>query len=149
VRGNPQALFGKRPTEKNPAKGTSPAVDFTLRGPGRGNALRLPDRGSTGRRRRWPCSIRRRAAADTAVPLAQEGVGASGAVPAVGYLKPTSSLTHCRADFDESLANRSSSQPASTFSYRRHSARILTGFAADAEIQLSRSSRPSSQMDQD
>jgi hypothetical protein len=29
VRGNPQALFGKRPTEKDPAKGTSPAVDFT------------------------------------------------------------------------------------------------------------------------
>ena len=29
-----QALFGKRPTEKDPAKGTSPAVDFTLRGPG-------------------------------------------------------------------------------------------------------------------
>jgi hypothetical protein len=33
-RGNPQALFGKRPTEKDPAKGTSPAVDFTLREPG-------------------------------------------------------------------------------------------------------------------
>jgi len=31
VRGNPQALFGKRPTEKDPAKGTSPAVDFTWR----------------------------------------------------------------------------------------------------------------------
>ena len=30
----PQALFGKRPTEKDPAKGTSPAVDFTLWGPG-------------------------------------------------------------------------------------------------------------------
>jgi hypothetical protein len=30
VRGNPQALFGKRPTEKDPAKGTSPAVHFTL-----------------------------------------------------------------------------------------------------------------------
>jgi Universal stress protein family len=29
VRGN--ALFGKRPTEKDPAKGTSPAVDFTRR----------------------------------------------------------------------------------------------------------------------
>ena len=29
-----QALFGKRPTEKDPAKGTSSAVDFTLRGPG-------------------------------------------------------------------------------------------------------------------
>ena len=29
MRGNPQALFGKRPTEKDPAKGTSPAVDFT------------------------------------------------------------------------------------------------------------------------
>jgi hypothetical protein len=27
-----QALFGKRPTEKDPAKGTSPAVDFTRRG---------------------------------------------------------------------------------------------------------------------
>jgi len=26
-----QALFGKRPTEKDPAKGTSPAVDFTRR----------------------------------------------------------------------------------------------------------------------
>jgi hypothetical protein len=36
VRGNPQALFGKRPTEKDPAKGTSPAVDFTRRA-GRGN----------------------------------------------------------------------------------------------------------------
>ena len=34
----PQALFGKRPTEKGPAKGTSPAVDFTLWGPG----LRFP-----------------------------------------------------------------------------------------------------------
>jgi hypothetical protein len=34
VRGNPQALFGKRPTEKDPAKGTSPAVDFTLWEPG-------------------------------------------------------------------------------------------------------------------
>jgi hypothetical protein len=32
VRGNPQALFGKRPTEKDPAKGTSPAVDFTRSG---------------------------------------------------------------------------------------------------------------------
>jgi hypothetical protein len=31
VRGNPQALFGKRPTEKDLAKGTSPAVDFTRR----------------------------------------------------------------------------------------------------------------------
>ncbi|GAA4985359.1 hypothetical protein GCM10023334_116170 [Nonomuraea thailandensis] len=30
------ALFGKRPTEKDPAKGTSPAVDFTRRA-GRGN----------------------------------------------------------------------------------------------------------------
>jgi hypothetical protein len=29
VRGNSQALFGKRPTEKAPAKGTSSAVDFT------------------------------------------------------------------------------------------------------------------------
>jgi len=29
-----QALFGKRPTEKDPAKGTSPAVHFTLREPG-------------------------------------------------------------------------------------------------------------------
>ena len=27
--GNLQALFGKRPTEKDPAKGTSLAVDFT------------------------------------------------------------------------------------------------------------------------
>jgi hypothetical protein len=26
---SPQALFGKRPTEKDPAKGTSPAVDLT------------------------------------------------------------------------------------------------------------------------
>ena len=34
MRGNPQALFGKRPTEKDPAKGTSPAVHFTLREPG-------------------------------------------------------------------------------------------------------------------
>jgi hypothetical protein len=34
VRGNLQALFGKRPTEKDPAKGTSPAVDFTLWEPG-------------------------------------------------------------------------------------------------------------------
>jgi len=33
VRGNLQALFGKRPTEKDPAKGTSPAAYFTLRGP--------------------------------------------------------------------------------------------------------------------
>jgi hypothetical protein len=32
VRGNLQALFGKRPTEKDPAKGTSPAVDFTRGG---------------------------------------------------------------------------------------------------------------------
>ena len=31
MRGNPQALFGKRPTEKDPAKGTSSAVDFTRR----------------------------------------------------------------------------------------------------------------------
>ena len=34
MRGNPQALFGKRPTEKDPAKGTSLAVHFTLWGPG-------------------------------------------------------------------------------------------------------------------
>jgi len=34
VRGNLQALFGKRLTEKGPAKGTSPAVDFTLRAAG-------------------------------------------------------------------------------------------------------------------
>ncbi len=32
MRGNLQALFGKRPTEKDPAKGTSPAVDFTRQG---------------------------------------------------------------------------------------------------------------------
>ena len=32
MRGNPQALFGKRPTEKDPAKGTSSAVDFTREG---------------------------------------------------------------------------------------------------------------------
>jgi hypothetical protein len=32
VQGNSQALFGKRPTEKDPAKGTSPAVDFTREG---------------------------------------------------------------------------------------------------------------------
>jgi hypothetical protein len=44
VRGNPQALFGKRPTEKDPAKGTSPAVDFTLRGPRCSNAPGLPGR---------------------------------------------------------------------------------------------------------
>ena len=31
MRGNSQALFGKRPTEKDPAKGTSLAVDFTRR----------------------------------------------------------------------------------------------------------------------
>jgi hypothetical protein len=43
VRGNLQALFGKRLTEKGPAKGTSPAVDFTLRGLRRGNAPELPD----------------------------------------------------------------------------------------------------------
>jgi hypothetical protein len=29
-----QALFGKRPTKKDPAKGTSSAIDFTLKGPG-------------------------------------------------------------------------------------------------------------------
>jgi hypothetical protein len=40
------APFGKRPTEKDLTKGTSPAVDFTLRGPGRSNAPRLPDYGS-------------------------------------------------------------------------------------------------------
>jgi len=40
VRGNPQALFGKRPTEKDPAKGTSPAVDFTRRA-GTGNGADL------------------------------------------------------------------------------------------------------------
>ncbi len=34
MRGNSQALFGKRPTEKDPAKGTSPTVDFTLEGAG-------------------------------------------------------------------------------------------------------------------
>ena len=34
MRGNPQILFGKRPTEKDLAKGTSPAVHFTLRGGG-------------------------------------------------------------------------------------------------------------------
>jgi hypothetical protein len=34
VRGNSQALFGKRPTEKDPAKGTPPAVDFTRSGGG-------------------------------------------------------------------------------------------------------------------
>ena len=32
MRGNSQALFGKRPTEKDPAKGTSPTVHFTRRG---------------------------------------------------------------------------------------------------------------------
>ncbi len=42
MRGNPQALFGKRPTEKDPAKGTSPAVDFTLGGPRCSNAPGLP-----------------------------------------------------------------------------------------------------------
>jgi len=40
--GNLQAMFGKRPTEKDPAKRTSPAVDFTLRGAGRSNAPGLP-----------------------------------------------------------------------------------------------------------
>ena len=34
MRGNPQALFGKRPTEKDLAKGTSTAVDFTRCGGG-------------------------------------------------------------------------------------------------------------------
>ena len=43
MRGNLQALFGKRPTEKDPTKGTSSAVDFTLRGRRRGNAPPLPD----------------------------------------------------------------------------------------------------------
>jgi hypothetical protein len=42
VRGNLQALFGKRPTEKDPAMGTSPAVDFTLGGPRCSNAPGLP-----------------------------------------------------------------------------------------------------------
>jgi hypothetical protein len=32
--GNSQALFWKRPTEKDPTKGTSPAVDFILRAAG-------------------------------------------------------------------------------------------------------------------
>jgi hypothetical protein len=34
VRGNSQALFGKRPTEKDLAMGTSPAVHFTRCGGG-------------------------------------------------------------------------------------------------------------------
>ena len=49
MRGNPQALFGKRPTEKDPAKGTSPAVDFTrreVRGDGPG-AIPAPRPGPT------------------------------------------------------------------------------------------------------
>ena len=37
-----QALFGKRLTEKGPAKGTSPAVDFTLRGAATRRRYRLP-----------------------------------------------------------------------------------------------------------
>jgi len=51
VRGNPQALFGKRPTEKDPAKGTSSAVDFTrreVRGNGPG-AIPAPRPGPTQR----------------------------------------------------------------------------------------------------
>ena len=46
MRGNPQALFGKRPTKKDQANGTSPAVDFTLRGPLEKTATRTP--------RQWP-----------------------------------------------------------------------------------------------
>jgi len=49
VRGNSQALFGKRPTEKDPAKGTSPAVHFTrraIRGNGPG-AIPIPRPGPT------------------------------------------------------------------------------------------------------
>ncbi len=34
MRGSSHAPFGKRPTEKDPATGTSPAVDFTLRAAG-------------------------------------------------------------------------------------------------------------------
>lgn len=34
MRGSSHASFGKRPTEKDPVKGTSPAVDFTLWEPG-------------------------------------------------------------------------------------------------------------------
>jgi hypothetical protein len=46
VRGNLHALFGKRPTEKDPAKGTSPAVDFTLRGPGTATCRGYPAMGA-------------------------------------------------------------------------------------------------------
>ena len=42
---NWHAGFGKRPTEKGPTMGTSPAVDFTLRGPRRSNAPGPPDAG--------------------------------------------------------------------------------------------------------
>ncbi len=45
MRGNLHALFGKRPTEKDPAKGTSPAVDFTPRG-GRAQQCARPTRPS-------------------------------------------------------------------------------------------------------
>ena len=43
MRGNPQALFGKRPTKKDPAEGTSPAVHFTLRGGRHSNVPPSPD----------------------------------------------------------------------------------------------------------
>jgi hypothetical protein len=46
VRGKLQALFGKRPMEKDPAKGTSPAVDFTRR------EVRGTDRGQSRHRAR-------------------------------------------------------------------------------------------------
>jgi hypothetical protein len=92
VRGNPQALFGKRPTEKDPAKGTSPAVDFTLR-------------------RRWAQQCARRYPTERAAPVSigayawQAGKFAGRRKPVVsppfhagapsdsGFVKSTQSIT--------------------------------------------------------
>ena len=61
MRGNLRALFGKRPTEKDPAKDTTSAVDFTCKGDGNRTACPAPATGSnlvdTGRARCAPVPV--------------------------------------------------------------------------------------------
>jgi hypothetical protein len=91
VRGNLQALFGKRPTEKDPAKGTSPAVDFTRRGV-RGNgpgAIPVPRPGPTQRGQSRPSK-------DQEKPGNQEQPGADTRSSRLGRLgTPLSDLSGC------------------------------------------------------
>jgi hypothetical protein len=75
VRGNPHAPFGKRPTEKDRTKGTSPAVDFTReeadgKGPDHGNLAGGPLHSMGGGWKRGDSSPRQSPTQPTSATLA-------------------------------------------------------------------------------